>query len=106
QSLYGIDFAMTRRELFESYSSEPNHNMVFTGVDIIDGRITKWLVENSWGEARGKQGYLHMTDDWFDLYVQEIVIDKKYIPAEMLKIFDSKATLLPPWDPMAERVGL
>ncbi|HOH07889.1 MAG TPA: C1 family peptidase [bacterium] len=106
QSLYGIDFAMTRRELFESYSSVPNHNMVFTGVDIIDGRITKWLVENSWGEARGKQGYLHMTDDWFDLYVQEIVIDKKYIPAEMLKIFDSKATLLPPWDPMAERVGL
>ncbi len=106
QSLYGIDFGMTRRELFESYSSVPNHNMVFTGIDIVDGRITKWLVENSWGEARGKQGYLHMTDDWFDLYVQEIVVDKKYIPADVLKLFDSKATLLPPWDPMTERVGL
>ena len=106
QSLYGIDFGMTRRELFESYSSVPNHNMVFTGIDIVDGRITKWLVENSWGEARGKQGYLHMTDDWFDLYVQEIVVDKKYIPADVLKLFDSKATLLPPWDPMTERAGL
>ncbi len=106
QSLYGIDFGMTRRELFESYSSVPNHNMVFTGIDIVDGRITKWLVENSWGETRGKQGYLHMTDDWFDLYVQEIVVDKKYIPADVLKLFDSKATLLPPWDPMTERVGL
>ena len=106
QSLYGIDFGMTRRELFESYSSVPNHNMVFTGIDIVDGRITKWLVENSWGGTRGKQGYLHMTDDWFDLYVQEIVVDKKYIPADVLKLFDSKATLLPPWDPMTERVGL
>ncbi|HPR89501.1 MAG TPA: C1 family peptidase [bacterium] len=105
ESLYGIDFSMSRQELFESYSSVPNHNMVFTGVDIVDGRTSKWLVENSWGESRGKQGYLYMTDDWFDLYVQEIVVDTRYLPAEVLKIFDSKAILLPPWDPMVRMLG-
>lgn len=104
ESLYGIDFSMSRQELFESYSSVPNHNMVFTGIDIVDGRISKWLVENSWGESRGKQGYLYMTDDWFDLYVQEIVVDKKYLPEEVLSLFDTKATLLPPWDPMVRMI--
>ncbi|HTY37188.1 MAG TPA: C1 family peptidase, partial [Bacteroidota bacterium] len=99
-SLYGMDFSMSRKELFETYCSTPNHNMVFTGVDIVDDKPVKWLVENSWGEKAGKKGYLSMTDSWFDKYVQVIVVHKKYIPARTLALFDSKADLLPPWDPM------
>jgi bleomycin hydrolase len=29
-----------------------------------------------------------------------LVINKKYIDADVLKILNDKATLLPPWDPM------
>ena len=65
-----MDFSMSRKELFETYCSSPNHNMVLTGVDIVDGKPVKWLVENSWGEKSGKKGYLSMTDAWFDKYVQ------------------------------------
>ncbi len=99
-SLYGMDFSMSRKELFETYSSTPNHNMVFTGVDIVDGKPAKWLVENSWGDKSGKKGYLTMTDAWFDKYVQVIVVHKKYIPEKTLALFQTKPELLPPWDPM------
>ena len=99
-SLYGMDFSMTRRELFETYTSTPTHNMVFTGIDIQDGKVKKWLVENSWGDSKGKNGYFFMLDDWFDQYVQVVVVHKKYIPKEILDAFQTKATMLPPWDPM------
>ncbi len=102
ESLYGMDFTLSRTELFETYSSSPGHNMVFTGIDIVDGKIIKWLVENSWGNTRGKDGYLYMLDDWFDQFVQVIVIHKKYIPQNIFAIFDAKATVLPAWDPMLE----
>ncbi|MGA9121466.1 MAG: C1 family peptidase, partial [Bacteroidota bacterium] len=99
-SLYGLDFSMTRKELFETYQSIPNHNMVFTGVDTLGGKPQKWLVENSWGEKAGKKGFLTMTDDWFDRYVQVVVINKKYLPADILASLGQKAETLPPWDPM------
>ena len=104
KSLYGIDFTMTRKELFETYSSIPTHNMVFTGLDVVDGKVKKWLVENSWGDSKGKDGYFIMMDEWFDLYVQEVVVHKKYIPKDVMEAFKSKATILPAWDPMMERV--
>ncbi len=100
ESLYGMDFKMSREGLFESYSCSPTHNMVFTGIDILDGKVKKWLVENSWGVSKGKEGYLYMLDDWFNQFVQVIVVNKKYIPKELLEIYNTKASMLPPWDPM------
>lgn len=105
EALYGMDFGLSRKELFETYSSIPNHNMVLTGVDIREGKPVKWLVENSWGEKSGKKGFLTMLDDWFDRYVQVIVVRKKYVPAEILAAFSLKAERLPPWDPMMKAMG-
>jgi bleomycin hydrolase len=99
-SMYGMDFSLTRKELFETYSASPNHNMVFTGIDVADGRVVKWRVENSWGEKAGKKGYFIMLDDWFDRYVQVIVVNTKFIPPALLEVFSTKAQVLPPWDPM------
>ena len=42
-----------------------------------------------------------MSDKWFDEYVYEIAINKKYLSEEELKILDSnEVTTLNPWDPM------
>jgi bleomycin hydrolase len=105
-SLYGMDFTLSRKELFETYSSTPNHNMVFTGIDVAEGRPKKWLVENSWSEKPGKKGYFTMTDEWFDRYVQVIVVHKKYIPPEILGLFTTTPEKLPPWDPMFRALGM
>lgn len=41
-----------------------------------------------------------MTDRWFDEYMFRLVVNKKYVPAETLKILKQTPTLLPAWDPM------
>ncbi len=99
-SLYGMDFTMDRKGLFETRRSTPNHNMVFTGVDIRDGKPVKWLVENSWGDRGGKKGYYTMMDGWFDSFVQVVVVPKAFVPKAVLDAFGTTAEVLPPWDPM------
>ena len=41
-----------------------------------------------------------MTDEWFDEYTYEIVVDKKYISKRLLKYLDMEPVVLAPWDPM------
>ncbi|WP_306599344.1 aminopeptidase C [Geothrix sp. 21YS21S-2] len=105
-SLYGMDFAMDRRECFESRRSVPNHNMVFTGVDMADGKPVKWLVENSWGDKGGKKGYYTMMDGWFDHFVQVVVVPRSVVPKAVLDVFGTQAELLPPWDPMMSALNV
>src|SRR6266545_1967936 len=77
------------------------HAMVFTGVDLADdGTPRKWRVENSWGDKIGDKGYLIMSDGWFDAYMYEVVVDKRFIPAELLPLLETDPIVLPPWDPM------
>jgi len=99
-SIYGIDMRMSKAELALYRNGTRNHGMVLVGVDLPEGRPVKWLVENSWGTARGKGGYWHMYDDWFDLHVYNIVVHKEYVPEKVLRIFKQKPRVLPPWDPM------
>ena len=100
ESAYDLDLSMSRLETFQTYGNSPTHAMVFTGLDEEKGKTTKWLVENSWGAEFGKSGYYHMADAWFDSFVQVVVIHMKYIPEKVLKLYQGKATVLPPWDPM------
>ena len=99
-SLYGMDFKLTRKQMFETYTDSPTHAMVFTGVDMNGPQPTKWLVENSWGKKFGHKGFYYMADKWFNYYIQVVVVKKEFVPKDVLKIFKQQATLLPPWDPM------
>jgi len=100
QSIYNVEISLTKAERALYRSSVRNHAMTLVGVDLKDGKPTKWRVENSWGTARGSNGYWTMYDNWFDLHVYNIIVHKKYVPKEILKIRDTPAILLPPWDPM------
>ena len=76
------------------------HAMVFTGVNLSEGRSTRWKVENSWGEDRGEKGYFIMSDTWFDEYTYQVVINKKHLTSEMREQLKQEPIVLPPWDPM------
>ena len=77
------------------------HAMLFTGVDLIDGRPRRWRVENSWGaEDSGEKGFYTMNDNWFDEYMFEIASPKSYLTDDMLKALETKPIVLPAWDPM------
>ncbi len=100
ESIYEIDMTMTKAERALFRESVPNHAMVFVGIDVRDGKPVKWMVENSWGGDKGSKGYWTLYDTWFDLNVYSIIVKKKYVPEEVLKILDQDAVVLPPWDPM------
>ena len=97
---FGVDSNMDKATRLEYGDSQMTHAMLFTGVDIKDNKPVKWRVENSWGVKGGCKGYYLMTDKWFDQYNYEVVIDKKYLPEKVKKMFKNKPTFLNPWDPM------
>jgi len=100
-SLFGIDFSMSKEDQLRYYDGAPNHCMVLTGVDIQNGVPVKWKVENSWGDKRGRDGWWTITRSWFDANVYEILIDKKYCPPELIKAAEGQAIVMPPWDPFS-----
>jgi len=77
-----------------------SHLMTLTGVDIVDDKPVKWKVENSWGTDYGKKGYFIMSDEWFDEYVYELIVPKKYLTPEMLTALAQPPIVLPYWHPM------
>ena len=77
------------------------HAMVLEGVRFdADGNPTLWKVENSWGSEHGRDGFDTLSDPWFDEYVYQVVVDKKYLTDEQRAAFDSQPVVLAPWDPM------
>jgi len=99
--LLGVDFGMDKEQRIMTFESGSSHGMALVGVNILpNGSIDKWLLENSWGADKGHKGYLTMTDAWFNEYMFRLVINKKYIDQDVLKILNQKPTMLPPWDPM------
>ena len=99
---YGTSFSLDKASRLEYGESKMTHAMLFTGVDLDSNRNPKkWRVENSWGERNGEKGYYIMSDDWFEQYLYEVVIDKKYLDSSIVEMYESQdAKLLPPWDPM------
>lgn len=97
--VYGVKFGMTKAERIETKASGSSHGMALVAVDVDKaGKPTKWEFENSWGGDYGDHGFLTFTDEWFDNYLFRIVINKKYVTADVIKIYNSKPTMLPPWD--------
>ncbi len=100
ESLMGVSFGMDKKERILTHASGSTHAMTLIAVDLKDGKPVKWMVENSWGAASGYQGNIIMTDEWFDEYMFRLVVEKKYVPADVMAKMSQKPILLPAWDPM------
>ena len=101
ESLFRTKFPMDKKQRIQTFSSGSSHAMTLIAVDLDEaGQPKKWMVENSWGAASGYQGNLIMTDEWFDNYMFRVVVEKKYVPADIMKLMEQKPIMLPSWDPM------
>lgn len=101
ESLFDTDFPMDKKQRIQTYASGSSHAMTLIAVDIDpDGQPQKWMVENSWGSSSGYKGNLIMTDEWFNEYMFRLVLEKKYVPSDILKLTEKKPIMLPSWDPM------
>jgi len=99
--VYGTPLALDKAGRLDYGESRMTHAMVFTGVELDEeGRPLRWRVENSWGDRYGDKGFLSMSDEWFDEYLYEAAVNKRYLPAELLAALELAPIVLPPWDPM------
>jgi bleomycin hydrolase len=99
-SLLGVSFTMDKKERVMTHASGSSHAMTLIAVDLVEGKPVKWMVENSWGSSYGYQGFLIMTNNWFNEYMFRVVLEEKYIPANIRAMLDQKPIMLPAWDPM------
>ena len=98
--LFGVKFGMNKADRIRTGDSGSTHAMTLVAVDLdSNGKPVKWMVENSWGPG-ANDGHIIMYDDWVDEYLFRLVVNKEYVPAEILKILSQKPVMLPAWDPM------
>ncbi len=100
-ALTGLDSEISKENMLNYHVSQMNHAMVITGVNIDPetNKSTRWKIENSWGTNGANQGYHSASDKWFDNFVFQAVINKKYL-GEKAALLDGEMTELEPWDPM------
>ena len=100
-SLMGTSFGMNKAERISTFDSGSTHAMTLTAVDLdANGKAKKWKVENSWGASWGQQGCMIMSDRWFREYMFRLVVDKKYVSEELLKLNEQKPVMVTPEDPL------
>lgn len=101
ENLFNTDFSLTKAERLDYGESLMTHAMTFTGVNLNDKKEPdRWQVENSWGKDVGKDGYWVMSDDWFDNFTYQVVVQKKYLTSEQKEQLKQNPIVLKPWDPM------
>lgn len=99
ESLLGVDFTMDKKQRILTHASSSSHAMTLIAVDLKNDVPTKWMVENSWGPS-GYKGNMIMTDEWFNEYMFRLVVEKKYVPADVMEMLKQEPVKLPAWDPM------
>ena len=98
--LYGVEYGMDKADRLRHNQTMMTHAMLFTGVDVVDGKARRWRVENSWGGDTGQKGYYTMNDSWYDEHMFEIASPISYLNEKMIAGLEGEPVVLPAWDPM------
>ena len=97
--LTGLDLTISKEDSLNYWYAAMNHAMVITGVNLEDGKPTRWKIENSWGDEKGAKGYYICSDTWFDEYVFQAAVEKEYL-GDLAAFAEQEPIELAPWDPM------
>ena len=95
--LFSVDTQMSKADRLATGEGSATHDMTLVGVDEDNGEIRKWKVENSWGDKYGHKGFYEMSQKWFEEYVYDVVVDKKYLSEDLVKLWEEPAVDLKPW---------
>ena len=95
----GLDLALSKEDSLDYGFAAMDHAMVITGVNLDEGKPTRWKIENSWGDKKGDKGYYICSDSWFDAYVFQAAIEKEFL-GSLADLAKQEPIVLNPWDPM------
>ncbi len=96
---FDIDFDMSKEDMLDSRHSAMNHAMCLTGVNLVDDKPNRFKIENSWGDKIANKGYFVCSDSWFDKFVYQAVVNKKYLSEKQRECLKKEPIELLPWDP-------
>lgn len=85
EEILGIEL-LTKVEALNMYNIRFQHAMAFCGVHLLDDKPVRWKVEDSYGDKEKNNGYYIMNDNFFDEFVLNLTIDKKYLNEKQLKL--------------------
>lgn len=87
-----LDFnPLTKEEALNLHDIEMHHAMTFCGVHLLDDKPIRWKIEDSYGDREKINGYYIMNDNFFNEFVLSVVIDKKYLSSEQLKLLEENS---------------
>ena len=99
ETLTGLPLDISKEDGLDMRFSAMDHAMVLTGVHLENGKPVRWRIENSWGDEHGKKGYYICSDSWFDRYVYQAAVERRFL-GEKAALCGSDPIELAPWDPM------
>ncbi len=87
----GID-SLSKTEGLDLSEIHPGHCMIITGVNIEDGQIQRWKLEDSYGIGTEEKpnGCYVMNDNYFEKFLIDIIVDKKYLTKEQAELLNQK----------------
>ena len=96
--IFDIDLTLDNNSILKTNGITNAHGMLIVGANVKGKKITKWKIENSWGNQYGINGYYIATNDWINKYVYRIVINKKLLSTKQLDILKQEKQLIKKWD--------
>ena len=94
ENTFGLDLSCDKFDLYRFHNTSTSHAMTLCGVHIENNKPTRWKVQNSWGNEVGFDGIFVMSDKWFDEYVYEVVVNKKYLSKEVIDSLSKETIIL------------
>ncbi|MGY3775673.1 C1 family peptidase [Helcococcus sueciensis] len=100
--MFDVDYDFNKEDRLDYNESLMTHAMVFMGCnyDKENNTVDRYRVENSWGDKSGEKGFLVMSDEWFEEYMYQALINKKHLSKEIIDAYEKEPIKLKPWDPM------
>lgn len=87
-----FDFELlTKEEALNTHDIYPHHCMSICGVNLSnDDKPQRWKLEDSYGEEGKTNGYYIMNDNYFDEFVLQAIINRKYLSDKQLELFEQE----------------
>ena len=79
KNTFGFDF-LTKEEALNTHDIYPHHCMSICGVNLLEhNKPQRWKLEDSYGTLEKVDGYYIMNDNYFDEFILQAIINKKYL---------------------------
>lgn len=84
---------LTKEEALNFSDIECHHAMTFVGVNVNNNKPERWKIEDSYGIEQKVNGCYIMNDNYFDEYIFNVIINKKYLSNEQLELLKQKPVI-------------